>query len=179
MGRAAYPHPEMPGVYILPLTKGFHALVDEIDAAAASEFNWFTITKRNYGGRHLPRENGKCGPILYLHRFIGNRMGLIGDQVDHRSRDNVRDCRRDNLRGATIKENTRNGSLRSTNTSGYKGVIWEKRQQKWVARITVDDKQIHLGTFEDPKIASDAYDQAAEKYFGEFAAPNSALARSA
>jgi hypothetical protein len=40
-----------------------------------------------------------------------------------------------NLRNGTRSDNQRNTSLKSTNTSGYHGVSFSKRQQKWIASI--------------------------------------------
>ena len=57
----------------------------------------------------------------------------------------------------------------SSNTSGYKGVSWYKRDRKWQAGIKVNGKFIYLGLFNDPKEAHEAYIKAAKKHFGEFA----------
>ena len=46
-----------------------------------------------------------------------------------------------------------------TNKSGYRGVSWHKRYNKWVAKINVNKKRIHLGYFEDKIEASKAYDK--------------------
>ena len=35
----------------------------------------------------------------------------------------------------------------STNTSGITGVTWDSTWKKWVARISVNNKKIHLGRF--------------------------------
>jgi len=47
--------------------------------------------------------------------------------------------------------------LRSTNTSGFKGVSKSGRL-KWKAMIELEDKGIYLGTFEFPWTAAYAYD---------------------
>lgn len=55
-------------------------------------------------------------------------------------------------------QNTR--LLRDNNKSGFRGVSWHKRDNKWVARITVNSKKVHLGYFntaEDGAIAYNNY----------------------
>jgi hypothetical protein len=49
-----------------------------------------------------------------------------------------------------------------TNTSGYIGVCWNKRDNKWVAGIGIDGKRKHIGYFNDPEDASEAYKKARE-----------------
>jgi hypothetical protein len=62
-----------------------------------------------------------------------------------------------------------NYPLPVTNTSGFKGVWWNKKAEKWKGQIQVDGKKIHLGLFSDPTVAARAYDEAATEHFGEFA----------
>ena len=47
-----------------------------------------------------------------------------------------------------------------SNTSGYTGVSWNKRHKKWVAQISSKGKYKHLGYFDDPKEAAEAYKKA-------------------
>jgi hypothetical protein len=61
------------------------------------------------------------------------------------------------------------------NTSGYKGVSWNKRKGKWRATITVNRKPLFLGYFGTPEEAAGAYDQAAIRHFGEYAVTNEML----
>jgi len=56
--------------------------------------------------------------------------------------------------------------------SQYKGVAWREESKVWRAMIRVNWKLIHLGQFEKEIEAARAYDTAAKKYFGDFAAPN-------
>lgn len=62
-----------------------------------------------------------------------------------------------------------NTGKRADNTSGYKGVTWDKREQKWRARIGKEGKRKHLGYFDTAEEAHEAYKNAAPEYHGEFA----------
>lgn len=68
------------------------------------------------------------------------------DQIDHINR-NRSDNRISNLRGVTNKQNLQNASKYSHNTSGHAGVSWYKRISKWQAKITHNQKDVHLGYF--------------------------------
>jgi hypothetical protein len=61
-----------------------------------------------------------------------------------------------------------NKGIISNNTSGATGVIWNKRLNKWQSRITVDKKDIYLGSYNNFEDAVKARKEAEEKYFGEF-----------
>jgi hypothetical protein len=88
-------------------------------------------------------------------------------QVDHINeiKDDNRWC---NLREANQPQNSANRGKNKNNTSGYKGVIWHKRDQTWQAQIRVNGKTVFLGSFFSKQEAHAAYCAAAEKYFGEF-----------
>lgn len=79
------------------------------------------------------------------------------------------------MRLATNQQNHANRPKQANNTSGFKGVTkghLSRAGQTWLARITVSQKSIHLGSFLDPEKAAAAYDVAAEKFFGNFARGN-------
>lgn len=82
-------------------------------------------------------------------------------QIDHANRTRA-DNRIDNLREVTISQNQQNTSLSPRNTSGFRGVSWQKSSQRWHAYIKVDGKRKHLGYFEDAAAAHDARVKAAE-----------------
>ena len=94
--------------------------------------------------------------------------GVIDPGVDHENR-NSYDDRIENLRKATQQQQVRNAGKRKDNTSGYKGVSWDKRSGYWAAYIMVDKRKIHLGYFDDLEEAHEAYVKASIRYFGEFA----------
>jgi hypothetical protein len=88
--------------------------------------------------------------------------------IDHENE--IRDDNRiGNLRLATKSQNAINTGKWSTNTSGYKGVSFNKAAKKWVASISVNKKLIHLGTFGSAEEANMAYKEAVKLYHGEFA----------
>lgn len=89
------------------------------------------------------------------------------EQVDHIN-GNREDNTLSNLRLASQSQNSCNGVLRSTNTSGYRGVSWSKEKGKWVARIVKDRKQHVLGYFASKEEAYYAYLKAARELHGEF-----------
>ena len=90
--------------------------------------------------------------------------------LDHKDRDR-RNNRITNLRLATHSENKANRSAPSNNSSGIKGVSFNKQMRKWQASICKQYKQNHLGFFSSKEGAAEAYRTAAVKLFGEFAAP--------
>ena len=69
-----------------------------------------------------------------------------------------------NLRDITHQKNNFNKGINKNNTSGYKGVSWNKRNNKWQVEIGVNGKSIYLGYFVDIEEASDAYEKAKLKY---------------
>ncbi len=87
--------------------------------------------------------------------------------VDHKN--NIRDDNRiDNLRWATTKENNQNVSISSRNKSGYKGVNWDKRSNRWRASIFENGLNVHLGYFESLDDAVKARQKKANELFGEY-----------
>jgi hypothetical protein len=51
-------------------------------------------------------------------------------------------------------------------------VFWDKHNERWVAKMEVNRKQICLGYFRNIEDAAKAYDKAAKEKFGEFAKTN-------
>lgn len=81
-------------------------------------------------------------------------------QIDHINGERG-DNRISNLRDVTNRENSKNKRLRSDNTSGHIGVYWHKRANKWMASIKGDERQIHLGLYENKEDAISARVKAA------------------
>ena len=123
-------------------------------------------TKRPDGYRQV-RINGKYYQehILIWCMTKGEWPELL---IDHENE--IRDDNRiENLRLATKSQNAVNTGKWSTNTSGYKGVSFNKASKRWVANISVNKKLIHLGSFGTAEAANAAYKEAVVLYHGEFA----------
>jgi hypothetical protein len=88
--------------------------------------------------------------------------------VDHHNTDKADDTW-SNLRSATRRQNQYNVGLRSSNTSGYKGVSYSKHNGKYVALIRANGKRHYLGYFDTAEEAHEAYCKAAAELHGEFA----------
>lgn len=77
---------------------------------------------------------------------------------DHINRD-VTDNRPENLRLATRRVQNLNQGLRRDNTTGFKGVHWCKQCHVWRASASVHGRTHHLGKFDTPEEASEAYER--------------------
>lgn len=95
-----------------------------------------------------------------------NLLGFAGyDHIDRNGFNN----RKSNFRICSQKENTRNRSIPSNNTSGFIGVRFHKKSGKWHAYILVDGKQNNLGYYTNKEDAVKARLVAENVFFKEFA----------
>lgn len=88
--------------------------------------------------------------------------------IDHINGDKA-DNRIANLREATKAQNSRNRPKTKSNTTGFKGVTFDRRKNKFKAGVMIDGKQLHLGLYPTAEEANAAYLRAAQHHFGEFA----------
>ena len=61
-----------------------------------------------------------------------------------------------------------NSKVPKNNTSGVKGVYWDKCSKKWEASIQINMKKKILGYFEDKEDAIKTRKEAENKFFGEY-----------
>jgi len=102
-----------------------------------------------------------------MHRLVMNCPDDMDvDHIFHNTCDN----RKEFLRIVTESQNQMNQKIRINNATGVAGVILNNN--KWRARIRINNKDIHLGYFINKEDAIHARKEAEEKYFGEYAFKN-------
>ena len=109
--------------------------------------------------------------VIMMHNLIMDNKNeeIIIDHINHKVNDN----RKRNLRITINSQNNMNHSLYKNNSSGCSGVTWKKKNKKWEARISVNNKRYSLGLYDDINEAIKVRKQAEEKYYGEFSYDNS------
>lgn len=139
-------------------------IVDASDYLLVKQYKWslsnngYVVTRKSRGSI------GLSSLVLGIHAT----KQMV---VDHINGDtfNNRKC---NLRQCTTQQNFQNQKIKTNNSSGFKGVFWDKRLKRWRARIKVNYVGKHLGCFSKKEDAALAYNNAAIENFGEYARLN-------
>lgn len=96
-----------------------------------------------------------------VHRLVGDAFcenpenKPFIDHIDHNGFNN----HYKNLRWVSSSENNRNKNLTSSNTSGYKGVSFDKCLNKWRSTYSMNYKKKHIGYFKTKEESAKAYDK--------------------
>ena len=144
---------------------GNDVILDDEDYELISSYSWH----KSGGYKNNIYYATTCSGIeIKLHRFIMKCSNNDGITIDHIN-GNTLDNRKCNLRACDHSGNMKNTRKRYNNISGYKGVSWKSRNNKWVAQIQCDKKKQHIGLFNCPTAAWLAYIKAARLLHGEFA----------
>jgi hypothetical protein len=104
---------------------------------------------------------------LVLIAFEGKSKDANQNFVDHIDNDRTNNCLF-NLRWCSNQQNAFNTSMSKNNTSGIKGVYFEKARNKWRAQIMINGKLIHLGYFDNIEDAKIARQNKSQEVFGEY-----------
>jgi hypothetical protein len=161
------------------MTKSIDVDLDEVRSlitydAETGEFTWESRgsqdrESKRWSTRFAGKRAGRIDSHGYRQidmrgmTFLAHRLAFamtygrwpIGD-IDHIDGDKTNN-RISNLREATRRENMQNQTRRSNNKSGYSGVYWRTKKKKWLAKICANGKHHHLGTFDCPHKAHQAY----------------------
>jgi len=125
-------------------------------------------TKGRHGGYG---QIGVSGKLLRAHRVsweLANGPLPPGVFLDHVC--NNRSCvNPGHLRQASLADNNCNRKMHRNNSCGLKGVYFDKPAKRWRARIRRHGVSYHLGRFDSPELAHEAYCKAAASLHGRFA----------
>lgn len=154
----------------IKLTKGQVALVDDEDYEYLNQWKWQAHESyNNFYAMRSYSENNKTKHVL-MHRLImKTKTGYDVDHIDHNGLNN----QKNNLRNCSRSDNLKNNTPRGR--SRYMGVRYQSERKNGkvyeyiCSQITVNGKWMHLGLFKTEEDAAMAYDNAARKYFGEYA----------
>lgn len=153
------------------LTQEKIALVDDEYYEYLNQWKWFASLDRKNGNWYAKRNAGKWPHQMAVRMHRAIMQAPEGMEVDHIDGDGLNN-QSENLRLCTHAGNIQNEKLRKNNSSGYKGVCWNKKYSNWSAQIEANCHNYFLGYFTDPVEAAKIYDEAAKKYHGEFANTN-------
>jgi hypothetical protein len=157
-----------------------------IDGYLNYQVSWFGRVVNTKTGRILKAGSGTTGyryvilskngkpKIHYIHKLVAREWRANPDErpcVDHIDNDKANN-HHENLRWATLSENSRNMKKHKDGSSAFKGVSFTKNSGKWRARILLPGKQLHLGCFTSEREAAEAYNAAAVLHYTNFAKLN-------
>lgn len=109
-----------------------------------------------YGGRGISVSERWHNVVNFIEdMFPSFEEGLTLDRIDVHGNYEIENCRW--VDRNTQTQNTR--KIMSTNTSGYRGVNYDKDKGKWRAQISINNKKKYLGYFTTPEEGARAYDQ--------------------
>jgi len=141
----------------IKLTQDQWALVSKKDYKRLNKYRWCAYWNKNiksyYAARGVKLPNGKWILVQMSRDILGLRKGdkRQADHIDHDTLDN----RRCNIRIVTNSQNQHN----RRNVKGY-----YKYGNKYEAKIMVNGKHIHLGYYNTPAEAHQAYLDAKKTY---------------
>lgn len=106
----------------------------------------------------------RCSRIILL---LANGYLTIGKRIDHIDGNSLNN-NLENLREVTACQNAHNSKISKINTSGNKGIFWNKKNKKWQVQITENGKHHYFGLYENKEEAIQVCIAARAKLHGEF-----------
>lgn len=153
----------------ISLTQGKFALVDDEDFERVNQFKWCAY--KCYYTFYAMRGEYKNGRwrSIHMHRFILNAPK--NKVTDHKDKNGLNN-QKYNIRICSVGQNNCNVKKQKNSLSKYKGVMWRKSRQKWIAVINYKGKAKQVGTSDIEKECAVFYNLAARRIHGKFACPN-------
>lgn len=153
------------GVALVTLTQGQVTIVDLADVPLVAGVRWWAVFAKNTGTFYAagkPRLPDGSYRLTHMQKFLLDPPD--GMQADHRNRDTL-DNRRSNLRIVTRAQNKMNSRRYRNNSSGYVGV-YPAHGGKWQASVTINRKNVQIGTYTTAEEAALARDRKAWELYG-------------
>jgi len=147
--------------------------------ARVDDADYDLVMAHRWNVRESQRPRRADGPYAYMGIRRNGKQVRVSmhtlitgwPMVDHKDHDGLNN-QRSNLRPATVVQNGANRRPVLNHSSRYKGVGWYKPLGRWRAHIRHSGRLHHLGYFTQEEDAAKAYDDAAQKAFGEYAQLN-------
>lgn len=150
-------------VVLVPLSRGLFARIDAADLPVVAGFKWCASGR----APHLYAATGDArkGTAAMMHRLITQcPAGLVVDHIDGDGLNNTRA----NLRICTHRQNISRANWKSSAGRRFRGVFKSTGSATFHAKLG----GLYLGSFRNEEDAARAYDAAAIRELGEFAALN-------
>ena len=149
----------------IPLSRGLHATIDEVDAEHVLARRWRADIDKSGRPFAISCDFVKSRAVAHyrLDRFI---LGVDATKNIRHLDGNRLNCTRANL---VVEENLSARQQRknwAVGASGYRGVTLDRRVQKWRANISINDRCHWLGQYDTPEEAARRYDEAALQLHG-------------
>lgn len=166
-----------------PLTaEQLRAKLDYIPITGVFFWRHRQFAGRSWNTRYAGTVAGALTPTGYIQILIRTRLYLAhrlaflwmtgawprSPEIDHIDGDRTNNAW-SNLREATRGQNAMNYGRRSDNTSGVKGVRWEKRRNHWVVEVMIHGHKHYIGSFATLEEAKAARIEAANRLHGQYA----------
>ena len=184
---------KLPSISNIPLS--YIQSVVKIDASSPSGLTWLTRTNvtnvtnawntrcanKKAGNKHINKENGyqswqiyityngkpknlRCSRVIFL---LQNGYLNTCKEVDHIDGNSLNNNPL-NLRESNRFQNSYNSKISKINTSGHKGVYWNKENDKWKVKICKNGKQYFFGYYVNKDDAIKVAIKARKKLHGTF-----------
>ncbi len=121
-----------------------------------------TKTTKGYIKVKIRGKNYMAHRIAYFYM-----TGEEPEQVDHIDHDESNN-KWSNLRAATNSQNNMNKGLQVNNSSGVRGIYWDKQKERWRAAIELNGVRINIGSFKEKDAAAAAVSEVMEICYKEF-----------
>jgi hypothetical protein len=143
-------------------------IIDAVQYQKCVSYKWYIQNKTNSKQASSVKTKINGERITIQDIILNHPHGTVIDHIDGNPLNN----RLSNLRICTKRQNSYNRAVSSNNTLGYKGVYFEPNKKLYRASIRVDGVLKTLKSSKDINVVIKAYDDAAIKYFGEYARTN-------